>query len=105
MLGRLRGAAAVGSPAHFFNLVFYRDNPRRAQVDKGLKFVPRGCGHARGAGGVVPPGARERPAVVRQLFDCSIDPRSWSRQRQVASELRDEHNRSSDSSGPSLEGL
>ena len=40
---------------------------------------------------MAPPGAR--PAVARQLFSCSMDPRSWGLiQRQAAPELRDEHN-------------
>jgi len=34
---RLRGAAVVGSPAHFFNTVFFNENQRRPQIDKGLK--------------------------------------------------------------------
>eukprot|EP00964_Phaeocystis_antarctica_P165517 scaffold145676_cov256-Phaeocystis_antarctica.AAC.1 len=36
-LRRLRGAAGVGTPAYFFNLVFFRDNQRKDQIAKGLK--------------------------------------------------------------------
>ena len=62
-LRRLRGAAAVGSPAHFFNTVLYVDNRRRPQIEKGLKSY-RAAVATRAAQGVAPPGARERPAAV-----------------------------------------